>query len=297
MNPAAWEGLEGDAWASEIGLPAVRVLSVTDSTNDDARAWAEAGAPAGALVIAESQGAGRGRDGAAWWSPPGASLYASFVLRPIARDTADWQGADGRLDTVGARDTAGSRDSVGPGVLALRVGLALAAALRDAYGFEARLKWPNDILGERGKVAGVLCESVLAGGRPAFVIAGVGVNLARPSGRPPELRDVASSIEEETGSRVDRTKLLRRLGPRMATLATAPLTPLTEEERSTWAASDRLVGCAVRLPDGTAAVARGVTPDGALRLDVPGVGSRTHVGGAVRLATDPRRRATDGRSG
>jgi len=114
-----------------LGRPRLH-LRETGSTSERARALALAGAPHGTVVTAGRQTAGRGRQGRAWSSPPG-SLSLSLVLR----------GHDA--------------------LLPLRTGLAVA----DVAGPEARVKWPNDVLVEGGKVAGVLAEAHLERGEPA----------------------------------------------------------------------------------------------------------------------------------
>jgi BirA family biotin operon repressor/biotin-[acetyl-CoA-carboxylase] ligase len=124
------------------------------STNDEAKALARAGAPEGTLVWAEEQTAGRGRRGRIWLSPPG-NLYLSLVLRP--------DGAPAHAAQLGF-------------VTALGLGDGLAAlagpALRLSY------KWPNDLLVNGRKLAGILLESEnAASDRVDFVVAGIGVNI------------------------------------------------------------------------------------------------------------------------
>src|SRR4051794_14278733 len=146
---------------------AYRHLAECRSTNDEAAAWARAGAPHGALVIADAQTGGRGRLGRTWHSPPGENLYFSTVLRPeIPPHRAP--------------------------PLTLAVGVALADAVREA-GCDAQLKWPNDLLLDGKKVAGILTEMTTSGGRVEFVVIGIGVNLdARAF--PAELDGRATSI-------------------------------------------------------------------------------------------------------
>ena len=129
------------------------------STNDAAKTLARDGAPPGTLVWADQQTAGRGRRGRAWQSPPG-NLYLSLVLRPS-----------------------------GPPLRAPQLGFVAALALSDALapyaaGHELRCKWPNDVLLDGRKLAGILLESETGGGEAVdFVIVGMGVNLiAAPDG-------------------------------------------------------------------------------------------------------------------
>jgi BirA family biotin operon repressor/biotin-[acetyl-CoA-carboxylase] ligase len=215
-----WEGRSAGEWAASLAAPAVRVERAVTSTNDVARAWAEEGGPAGAVLIADAQSAGRGRSGRAWWSSPGVSLTASWILRPPP-----------------------ARGGAEVGLLSLRVGLALALAIEDAYGCSVRLKWPNDLLGGSGrKLAGVLCEAAVTGSAVGFVIAGIGVNVRRPAGPPPDLRSSAGSIAGELGRDVRRDAILEPLCERMLDLAAAPSGPLQPREIERWRARDALEG-------------------------------------------------------
>src|SRR5919198_6069394 len=141
------------------------------STNDEARRLAREGAPAGTLVWAVAQSAGRGRRGHLWQSPPG-NLYLSLVLRPDV-----------------------------PPALAPQLGFIAALALGDALdqlagpGLQLRYKWPNDVLAEGRKIAGILLESETAGaGRLEFVIIGIGVNIASA---PRDLEYPATSLADQ----------------------------------------------------------------------------------------------------
>jgi BirA family biotin operon repressor/biotin-[acetyl-CoA-carboxylase] ligase len=130
------------------------------SSNDEAKTLARAGAAAGTLVWADLQTAGRGRRGRVWTSPPG-NLYFSLVLRP---------------------DSPSSRIAQLSFVAALGLGEALGELA--GPGFDWRCKWPNDLLVNGKKLAGILLESETgAGGRIDFVVIGIGVNLmTAPSG-------------------------------------------------------------------------------------------------------------------
>ena len=145
------------------------------STNDRALAWAREGAPHGALVTADEQTAGRGRLGRRWASPVGEGLYASVVLRP-----AEYLGGGRRLVAalVGAGPRGRARAESGAGAV-------VAGA--------SRLKWPNDLLVERRKLAGVLCETRWQGSTPDVVV-GFGINVAQRE-FPEELRATSLAIE------------------------------------------------------------------------------------------------------
>ena len=132
-------------------------LDEAGSTNDEAKMRAEAGAPDGAVVWARQQRAGRGRRGRTWVSPPG-NLYLSVILRPSceARSVA-------QLSFVAA--------------------LAVHDLVEGLLPGRARCKWPNDILMDGGKVAGILLESALGPvGQVEWVVLGIGVNIASHPG-------------------------------------------------------------------------------------------------------------------
>lgn len=142
----------------------------TESTNDDCIALARAGAPAGTVVVTNWQSAGRGRRGRSWVAPPGSAILLSAVLRP-----AFPPGAVGRVGMAAA--------------------LAVVDLLARARGLSARVKYPNDVLIAGKKVAGVLPEAYVAGGRLEWVVIGIGINLWREA-VPPGLEAQATSMEE-----------------------------------------------------------------------------------------------------
>jgi BirA family biotin operon repressor/biotin-[acetyl-CoA-carboxylase] ligase len=124
------------------------------STNDEAKRLARNGAKEGAIVWAKTQTAGRGRRGRVWVSPPG-NLHMSLVLRPNCR-----AGVAAQLGFVAT--------------------LGVTAALHElAPGVTVRCKWPNDVLANGKKIAGILLETEMtASDNPDFVVIGIGVNLA-----------------------------------------------------------------------------------------------------------------------
>jgi BirA family biotin operon repressor/biotin-[acetyl-CoA-carboxylase] ligase len=137
------------------------------------------------VVIAGEQTAGRGRRGHAWFSPPGSGLYVSVVLAP----------ARARVDP--ARATT---------LLTLAAGVALAEAIEAATALRVAIKWPNDLVVSRRKLAGILAEGVPSAGGVDAIILGYGINVA-PAVYPPELGDRATSLESELGRTVDRAAL------------------------------------------------------------------------------------------
>lgn len=178
----------------------VHWLASTASTNDAAARLAESGAEEGTTVVAERQTAGRGRHGRVWFSPSGAGLYASVIVRPEKAMS----------------------DAAHPAtLLTLASGVAIAEAVNAVTGLPAEIKWPNDVLIGGRKLAGILAEATLQSGEPLFVILGFGVNL-QPAAYPPELASRVTSIEAETNRPSDRALLLAEilasLGERYADL-------------------------------------------------------------------------------
>ena len=167
-----------------LGVPVLYFTSV-GSTNDVASALAANGQREGAVVIADAQTAGRGRRGRSWFSPPASGLYVSLVLDP----------GRARIDP--------DRATV---LLTVAAGLAIAEGVEAATGLRADIKWPNDLVVDRRKLAGVLAEGVAAAGdaRVSSVVLGYGVNVG-PMAYPRELSDRATSLESELGRPIDRT--------------------------------------------------------------------------------------------
>jgi BirA family biotin operon repressor/biotin-[acetyl-CoA-carboxylase] ligase len=157
------------------------------STNDVAGTLAGAPGGEGVVVIAETQTAGRGRRGHSWFSPPGAGLYVSVVLAP------------GRARTSPERATS---------LLTLSAGIALAEAIERSTGLAPAIKWPNDLLVGRRKLAGILAEAVAApvGGAATSVVLGYGINVSAAA-YPSDLSDRATSLESELGRPIDRPAL------------------------------------------------------------------------------------------
>ena len=168
----------GELWTS------VEVVGTTGSTNADLLAR---GGPEGQVLVAEEQTAGRGRMGRSWVSQPGAALTFSVLLRPV---------------TVPA-----SRR----GWLPLLTGIAVATAVRSAASVAATLKWPNDVLADDRKLAGILAEQSGSGSTSSDVLViGIGLNVATPSDAlpvsPGGLR--ATSLLVEGAADVGREPLL-----------------------------------------------------------------------------------------
>jgi BirA family transcriptional regulator, biotin operon repressor / biotin---[acetyl-CoA-carboxylase] ligase len=153
----------------------IRVVDATGSTNTDLLKAAEAGAPEGVILAAETQTAGRGRMGRSWVSPPRTAVILSVLLRPA--------------------DVPASRR----GWVPLLTGVAAVSALRRVAQIDAALKWPNDVLVRHNKLAGILAEQ-----KGGAIVAGIGINVSAAAG---PAGTSATSLEAE-GALVPRDRLL-----------------------------------------------------------------------------------------
>jgi BirA family biotin operon repressor/biotin-[acetyl-CoA-carboxylase] ligase len=161
----------------------------TGSTNDLASAAAERSAAEGTTFVAGAQTAGRGRRGRTWFSPPGAGLYLSTIVRRAS--LAPW--------------------------LTLAGGVAVAEGIRTATALPVQIKWPNDIVTVSGagfrarrKIAGILAEASSGPAGVHHVVLGIGINIG-PASFPPELSDRAGSIETELGRPADAGAVLAQV--------------------------------------------------------------------------------------
>ena len=239
-----YEGESEASLATRLGLPRVVVLDETGSTLDVAHELADRGAPAGTLVVADAQRAGRGRQGRTWASSPGHGVWCTMVAR-----IADAKALD---------------------VLSIRVGLLAAEALDDVAGERVRVKWPNDLLLSRGKLAGILCETRWSGQAPAWVAIGIGVNVIAPEG-------VAGAAGMPPGTA--RLDLLARIA-RGTRSAAASAGWLSKGELERYAARDALAG--VRIASPAAGIAVGIDDAGALLVKTSR-GTEAHRTGTVVL--------------
>jgi len=164
----------------------LRILSFDEleSTNTEAISQARRGAAEGLCIVARRQTAGRGRAGRAWISEDRAGLYASVVLRP---------GFEARHFPL----------------ITLAAAVAVSESLGAEFGITCDIKWPNDVLaGKKGKkkISGILAETTETPTGPA-VITGIGINLLS-SAVSGEISGIATSVEDETGSKPDAAGLL-----------------------------------------------------------------------------------------
>lgn len=213
-----------------IGRPHIHFRSI-GSTNERARQAAGEGAPAGTLVTAEGQTAGRGRQGRPWITRPGSAVAWSVLVR-------------GQVQV--------------PGTLPLQVGVGVCEAVEDLGGEEVAMKWPNDIW-----IAGRKCSGILVEARPqdGWAVIGVGLNLAIDDDEfPEELQGRATSI----GGDASFDQAVAALNSRVGRWLEAPV----EETLSAFASRDGLKGRRVRWDEGEG-VAAGIDREGNLLVESP----------------------------
>ncbi len=171
---------------SGLNLGTICYLTETDSTNDVALQMLEQGAPDASLVAAGWQKQGRGRLDRIWYSVPEHSLTFSMLFTDLSLEPSKIN------------------------LLAPFAGMAVTLALEENLRLSPEIKWPNDVLLDGKKVAGILVDSVWEGDRHKGVVIGVGVNVATMSVPPEESQMFPSgSVEFAAGSKVDRWELLR----------------------------------------------------------------------------------------
>ena len=198
-SSTAAQMLRSGLYTAVIGR-SLRFYQSTPSTMDDAAQWARQGAEDGAVVVAETQTASRGRRGRRWVSDAG-NLYLSVLLRP---------------------------DAAALPLLSPLAGVAVARAIRRVAAVPPAIKWPNDIIVDGRKVSGILVESALSGGGAAegitggaaddhfdyavsYAVIGIGVNIALDVSSDDEIAATAGSLNALAGAAVDRAELLRRI--------------------------------------------------------------------------------------
>lgn len=214
---------------------------------DEAHAFAADGAEAGTLVVADSQAAGRGRNGKRWTSPP-RGVWMTLIERPADSSALD--------------------------VLSLRIGLAAARALDTFAAEPVRVKWPNDLYVDDAKLAGVLVEARWRGDRLDWVAIGLGVNMDPPPGQ-----SGAAVLEAGTS----RTDVIAALLPELRA-ATAMLGVLTGDEMDEYAARDLARGRLCTEPMRGRVV--GIAATGELLVEIADSVARVRSGSLVLQKAD-----------
>lgn len=237
-------------------------LADTGSTNLEAYRLAEQGAPEGTLVLADTQNQGKGRLGRSWHSPPGVNLYCSLILRPSIPPVAAFQ-------------------------LTFLSAVAVARAIESEARLRPFIKWPNDILVNGKKAAGLLNEMSAEVDRVNFIVLGIGVNLnMRADQFPDDLRHPATSLFLETGETVNRLSFVRTLIETLDELYDRYLRDGYDPVRKEWLERSGMVGLRVAV-DGTTerleGVVMGIDDSGALLVDQAGGTVARVLAGDVRI--------------
>ena len=172
----------------------MEIHKTLDSTNTRAKAVAATGAPHGYLVIAESQASGRGRFGRPFFSPEHSGVYITYVLRPkmLAEQAV---------------------------MITSMAAVAVARAIETVADVEVKIKWVNDLYINARKVCGILCEASMdfESGQLEYAVLGIGINVTAMS-FPAELADIATSIENECGRSVSRSRLIAEISNQLEAL-------------------------------------------------------------------------------
>lgn len=259
VNPPQW--LDGAQISAHLGELAkvfrIEILDDTPSTNTLLLQRASQGAPGGSVIAAEWQSGGRGRMGRAWHSGLGNALTFSLLWR-----------FDCGLSALSG--------------LSLAAGVAVMRALHTLGAKGARLKWPNDVLGPQGKLAGILIEAQGDMLGPSAVVIGIGINLCLPQAMSQQVGQQVASLADMLDDPPERNLLLavllRELYGVLQEFAERGFAALREE----WEGSHAWQGKPVRLhlPDGSyvAGTARGVSDEGALELETAQGMRRFNVG-------------------
>lgn len=227
MGELSYDGRSAGELQELLGVPRVELHDAVTSTLDVAHALGAAGAPAGTLILAEQQTAGRGRAGRRWESRRGSGIWLTILERPADPATVE--------------------------LLSVRLGLAAARVLDQWAEDVVRLKWPNDLYVKGGKLAGILVETRWREQRLDWAALGLGINVLAPSGVE---RAVAAL---RPGS--ERVEVLTALVPALREAAAAS-GPLGERELESYTARDIARGrrCTAPAPG----VVQGIGADGSL---------------------------------
>ena len=217
----------------------------TESTNMVAFRMAEEGAEEGTVVVAEAQLQGKGRLGRRWESPTGVNLYCSLILRPPFLPTQAPQ-------------------------LTFLSAVAVARAIEASTTLQPAIKWPNDVLVEGRKVAGLLIEMSAEIEKVHFVVLGIGVNINMTRNQfPADLRHPATSLALETGGEISRLEFTRALLTALDDTYDILLTRGYDAIRDEWLSRCSIMGREVRITfqeSATVGMVMGIDEDGALLL-------------------------------
>ncbi len=220
-----------------------------DSTNNRAKALAQAGAPAGTVVVADCQSAGRGRMGRQFQSPAGVGLYLTVVLRPRCKASELMH-------------------------LTCAVAVAVCDACEKALSFRPGVKWINDLVSGGKKLGGILTELALKPGTDDvdYALVGIGINCCQTAKEefPQPVQEIAASLAMVTGKPVSREKLCAEI---IYCLETMPLLSGKEDLMAQYRKDCITLGKEILLINGEnkqCATALSVDENGGLVAQLPG---------------------------
>lgn len=246
--------------AAQAISPRLNLQTVVTSTNELARASAEAGDATGSVFLAEQQTAGRGRRGRQWVSPFGRNIYLSIV----------W-GFEGGVQALEG--------------LSLAVGVAVRRALEACCVKELQFKWPNDLLWQKKKIGGILLEVL---GDPAGfcqVVVGVGINVNMPGDAGLQIEQDWVDLAQASSTDVSRNRLVAELVKEIFALLDAYQQRGFSSYRDEWMSHDAFLNQPINLilmNNTVQGIARGVDQTGALLVESEGE-LRAYSGGEVSV--------------
>lgn len=237
----------------------IYTFDTIDSTNNCARALAACWAEEGTVIIAEEQTAGKGRLGRTWHARPNENLTFSIILRPSA-------------------------DPEKVNILPLFVAVAVAQAIERTTSLKVECKWPNDLLVNGKKTAGILLEGSVKENALEYVVVGIGVNVNQVL-FPHDLEGKATSLRLEHGKEVDRIALFREI---LSSLENHYKTLSSNGFNAVlplWLARSSMINREISVSERGSVfsgVVRGLSPEGGLILDSP-QGAKTLFAGDVTI--------------
>ncbi len=260
MNTFSPQDIKAHLGTHTIGEK-IHVFGELDSTNSTAYHVALEGGKEGEVVVADCQLRGRGRLDRSWLSPPGVNLYVSIILRP----------------PIAARYAP---------LITLMAAVATAKATRGFSGLQPRIKWPNDLLINDRKFAGLLNEARCKGEKVEFVVLGMGINVNMTLGMvPEEMRSIATSLREELGYDISRVELLKALLREVEGEYIGFLTGEQDRMLRQWEEFSQMVGKLVEMRSFHEVIrgrVKGIDFDGSLLLSAPDGSERRVIVGDIR---------------
>jgi BirA family biotin operon repressor/biotin-[acetyl-CoA-carboxylase] ligase len=242
----------------------VYTFQTIDSTNNCARVLAGCWAEEGTVVIAEEQTAGKGRLGRTWLATPGENLTFSIILRP-------------------------DLPSEEMNLLPLFVAVGIAAAVESVISMKVQCKWPNDLLLNGKKFAGVLMEGAVSNNAVDFVVVGIGINVNQTL-FPPELAGRATSLRLATGAPIDRDALFRAILLSLETEYDALSASGFHQVLPRWLSYAPIVGRQVTIAQGGSVLhgtVKGISKHGGLILETGGEQRVVFAGDVTILNMEP----------